>query len=109
MSTESGVGRVQHYERKVLRCPKGKPARKRRDHVARFEQRGHSGKVRHTNRGAVDQINVFVLKFEQSSLHPDSTRYSLFVEKAVSCMLLRSSQLYDHVRKFEQSFFVSPD
>ena len=66
------VARVQHYERKVLYCPKGKPARKRRDHVGRFVQRGHSSKVRHTNRGAADQINVFVLKFEQSSLHPDA-------------------------------------
>ena len=89
----------------MLNCPKGKPARNGRDHVGRFEQRGHNGKVRHTNRGAADQINLFVFKFEQSSLYPDPTRDSLFVEKAVSCVLLRPSQLYNHVRKFEESFF----
>jgi hypothetical protein len=61
--------------------------------------------VRHANGRAADQINPFVLKFEQGSLDPDSARHSLLAHKAVGRMLLCSSQLYDHVRKFEEAFF----
>jgi hypothetical protein len=79
--------------------------RQRGYHVGHFQQGRHCRKVRQTNCRATDEMHLFILKFQQGALNPDSAFLAILAHEAIAFIFLGSSQLYDRVRKFEEPFF----
>ena len=79
--------------------------RQRGYHVGRFQQGRYYRKVRHTNCRATDEMHLFILKFQQGALNPDSAFDAILAHEAIAFIFLGPSQLYDRVRKFEEPFF----
>src|SRR5258708_25844801 len=99
------IGQIQQHDRSLRHQRKRESTRKGCYHVGLSEQRSYCSKVRYANGRAADEIDVFVLKFQQGALKPDPAHNSLVVHETIAFILLRSSQLDDHVREFKEPFF----